>query len=84
MDYRLYYDEDYPDKLKQLLEVSDPKEVIMKAIDYFNDPIIKVYLSTKKIKKYMVLHPNTKTFISFGDLRYEDFTKHKNLEEQHI
>ena len=35
-------------KLSQLLQVSDPKQVILNAQKYFNDPNIKVYLSPKK------------------------------------
>jgi hypothetical protein len=30
----LHYYEDYEEKLKQLLEVSNPKEVVMKAIEF--------------------------------------------------
>jgi hypothetical protein len=78
MAYRLYYDEDHEDRLKQLLEVSNPRQVIIKAIDYFKDPNIKVHLSTKKNKKYMILNHNTNKYISFGDIRYEDYTKHKD------
>jgi hypothetical protein len=38
---------------------------------------IPIYLSNKKDKKYMVENPEGK-FISFGQLGFEDFTKHKN------
>ena len=64
-EYRLYYDEDFSYKLPQLLEISNPREVIKKAIEYFKDPNIKVYLSTKKDKKYLVLNPDTKKNGSF-------------------
>jgi len=82
MGYRLYYDEDYQDKLNQLLEVSNPREVIIKAIEYFKDPNIKVYLSTKKNKKYSLIDPTTEKMVHFGDIRFEDFTKHKNEEKK--
>ena len=82
MAYRLYYDEDHEDKLKQLLEVSNPREVIIKAIEYFKDPNIKVHLSTKKNKKYMILNPKTNKYISFGDINFEDYTKHKDEERR--
>ena len=72
MAYRLYYDEDYQDKLNQLLEVSNPREVIIKAIEYFKDPNIKVHLSTKKNKKYMIINPNNGKMVHFGDINYED------------
>jgi hypothetical protein len=82
MAYRLYYDEDHQDKLNQLLEVSNPREVIIKAIEYFKDPNIKVYLSTKKNKKYSLIDPTTEKMVHFGDIRFEDFTKHKNEEKK--
>ncbi len=82
MGHRLYYDEDYEDKIQQLLEVSNPKEVIIKAIEYFKDPNIKVHLSTKKNKKYMILNPQKAKMVHFGDIRYEDYTKHKDQERR--
>ena len=82
MAYRLYYDEDYQDKLNQLLEVSNPREVIIKAIEYFKDPNIKVYLSTKKNKKYMIINPNNGKMVHFGDINYQDFTKTKDEERR--
>ena len=37
----------------------------------------KIGLSTKKNKKYMVTTPDGK-IVHFGQIGYEDFTKHKN------
>ena len=51
MSCLLWYDEDdenYKEKLEQLLKISNPKEVIKNAQQYFNNPNIKVYLSKKK------------------------------------
>ena len=82
MSVLLWYDEDdenYKDKLEQLLKVSNPKEVIKKAQHYFNNPDIKVYLSNRKNKKYAIYDPNNKKLIHFGQMGYEDYTKHKNL-----
>lgn len=42
----------------------------------------KVYLSTRKDKKYMVESPEGK-MIHFGQLPYEDFTKHKDPVRRH-
>ena len=81
MSYLLWYDEDdenFKDKLEQLLKVSNPKEVIKKAQYYFNNPDIKVYLSNRKNKKYAIYDPNNKKMIHFGHLDYEDYTMHKN------
>jgi hypothetical protein len=37
--------------------------------------------STRKNKKYMILNDDNK-YIHFGDNRYEDFTKHNDLERR--
>ena len=34
--------------------------------------------STRKNKKYMILNDNNK-YVHFGDSRYQDFTKHQDL-----
>lgn len=87
MSYLLWYDEDdenYKDKLEQLLKVSNPKEVIKKAQQYFNNPDIKVYLSNKKNKKYAIYDPNNKKLVHFGRMNppMEDFTMHKNAKRR--
>jgi hypothetical protein len=41
----------------------------------------QLFLSTKKDKKYMVLDPNDK-LVHFGQMGYEDFTKHKDLKRR--
>jgi len=82
MSCLLWYDEDdNKDKIEQLLKVSNPKEVIKKAQQYFNDPDIKVYLSNKKTKKYAIYDKINKKLVHFGqmDPPMEDFTYHKNL-----
>ena len=66
----------YDDKFKELLKVSDPKEVDKRAMKIFNK---EVYLSTRKNKKYMIKDDNNR-FQHFGDIRYEDATYHKNPE----
>jgi len=81
MSYLLWYDEEdenYKDKLEQLLKVSNPKEVIKKAQQYFNNPDIKVYLSNRKNKKYAIYDPNIKKLVHFGQMGYMDYTMHKD------
>ena len=81
MSFLLWYDEDdenYNTKLEQLLKVSNPKEVIKKAQQYFNDPNIKVYLSSRKNKKYAIYDPINKKLVHFGHLQYQDMTKHND------
>ena len=41
-----------------------------------------VFLSTKPGKKYMTVDLNTNKWVHFGDLGYEDFTKHKDQERR--
>jgi Family of unknown function (DUF5754) len=78
---RLWYDEDQEnvnEKIKQLLRISNPKKVIENAQQYFNDPNIKVYLSTRKKSKYAIYDPINKKLVHFGqfDPPMEDYTKH--------
>ena len=60
-------------KYDDLLNVSNPNEVFQHATDlgFYID------LSTRKNKKYMIQRPDGK-WIHFGDLRYEDYTYHKD------
>ena len=68
------------EKLIQLLKVSDPRIVIDNLKKYLiNNNIkddIRLYISYKKNKKYMI-NVNGKS-IHFGNIHYEDFTKHNN------
>ena len=68
------------DKIKQdeLLNVSNPIRVIMNARKYFNDPDIKVYLSTRKKSKYAIYNPEKNKYIHFGHMDFEDYTHSLN------
>ena len=55
---------------------SNPTEVCRRAKNYLGKTV-KIGLSTKKEKKYMVRTPDGK-IVHFGQMGYEDFTKHKN------
>ena len=52
---------------------SNPSIVMKKAKELHLNPI---QLSSRKDKKYMVLDPNTNKMIHFGQMGYEDYTKH--------
>ena len=56
-------------------QFSNPKKVYEKAKQYLGKDVI-IKLSDKPQKKYMVLNPNTNKWIYFGQMGYEDFTKH--------
>lgn len=58
---------------------SNPAEVQRKAKQYLGKNS-DIYLSSRKDKKYMVLHNNK--WIHFGAMGYEDFTKHKDKERR--
>ena len=60
-----------------IYQYSNPKLVYQKAKQYLgNDVIIKI--SDKPAKKYMILNPYTGKLVYFGQMGYEDFTKHKD------
>jgi hypothetical protein len=59
---------------------NDPKKSQQLASKYFGETI---YRSTRKNKKYMIQPPNSKRWVHFGQIPYEDFTKHKNKTRRH-
>jgi DNA modification methylase len=59
-----------------IYKYSNPPEVYRLASKYLGKKA-KIFLSTKKNKKYMVRTPEGK-IVHFGQMGYEDFTKHKN------
>jgi hypothetical protein len=61
---------------KQIRLYSNPTEVYRRASKYLGKTA-KIRLSTKKDKKYMVTTPDGK-IVHFGQMGYEDFTKHKD------
>ena len=66
------------DKNKEIdiLKYSNPNKAWDNAIKYLKKNIV-MGLSTKKTKKYMVQRPDGK-WIHFGEIGFEDFTKHKD------
>lgn len=74
--------EDEEKKLYQLLKVSNPKKVLENARLYFNDPNIKLYVSSHKNSKYAIYDPINKKMVNFGHINYEDYTKHQDKTRQ--
>lgn len=62
---------------KGIEDYSNPTEVYKRAKKYLGKDVA-LELSNKKDKKYMVYNPNTKKWVHFGQMGYEDFTKHKD------
>jgi hypothetical protein len=69
-------------KSKDILEYSNPREVFKKAKEYLGDNV-DIELSNNPKKKYMVLNPQTNKWIHFGQMGFQDFTKHKNPVRRH-
>lgn len=67
-------------KNHEIWKWSDPIQVHKMASKYLGKNV-PIYVSIKKDKKYMVQDPNGK-WVHFGQLGYEDFTKHHNEERR--
>ena len=65
-------------KNSRIWKVSNPILSQKNTYKYLGDDVI-LYISDKKNKKYMVYDPNNDKMVHFGDIRYDDFTKHKNV-----
>lgn len=69
--------EELREKYKKLILVSDFRKAQENAEEFLGkDALLR--LSHTKNKKYDVLNPATGKYVSFGDMRYEDYTKHKD------
>ena len=78
----LYYDIEQEGKLNELLKISNPKEVQKKLNEYIGKDT-KLYISSRKNKKYMIIDPtNDNKFIHWGQMGFEDFTYHNNLDRK--
>jgi hypothetical protein len=64
-----------------LNEYSNSKIAKKNAVKYLGKNVV-LKPSTKKDKKFMVLNPDTNKFIHFGQLGFEDFTKHQDTKRQ--
>jgi len=62
---------------KDILNYSNPTTVFRRGKKYLGKTA-KLGLSTRREKKYMVHTPEGRT-VHFGQMGYEDLTKHKNM-----
>lgn len=67
--------------MNDLETYSNPLVAQKKAMEYLGKEA-QLYRSTKADKKYMVFDPNNQVWVHFGQLGYEDFTKHQNQERR--
>ena len=61
---------------------SNPKKSQKLAYKYFGKDAI-IYRSSRKNKKYMIRSDGDGHWVHFGQIPYEDFTKHKNTQRRH-
>ncbi len=64
-------------KFEELKDFSDPVKVYNKAKEMYGDDI-DFDVSNRKNKKYKILNPETNNWVHFGQMNYEDYTKHKD------
>lgn len=68
-------------KYKELIKVSTPQIVYKKAKEIYG-PNVDIDISPLKNKKYRILDSIKNKYVDFGDIRYQDFTKHKEEERR--
>jgi hypothetical protein len=62
---------------KKLLKYSNPRQAQKMAYKYLGKTA-KLYPATKTEKKYSIYDPKNDKWINFGQIGYEDYTKHKD------
>lgn len=74
----LYYNENQEGKLNELLKISNPK-IVQKKLNEYIGKDTKLYISSRKNSKYMIIDPNNK-WTHFGSFNppMEDFTYHND------
>ena len=65
-------------KNDSIWKYSNPITSQNKSNHYLGKKRGKLYRSTNKNKKYMIYDDIQHKFVSFGQMKYEDFTKHKS------
>jgi hypothetical protein len=63
---------------KKLLKYSNPRIAQKMAYRYLGKTA-KLYPSDHPEKKYMIFDPTHNKWVHFGQIGYEDYTRHKNL-----
>jgi hypothetical protein len=70
-------------KYKELKKWSNPEEAQKKAKAIYG-AIGILGVSPVKDKKYRIYNPIKKKYVDFGQMGYEDFTKHKNKKRREL
>jgi hypothetical protein len=66
---------------KRIFLYSNPKKAQQRAYHYLGKTA-KLYPSHRPEKKYEIFDPKHKTCVYFGQMGYEDFTKHKDTKRR--
>ena len=66
-----------------LWKYSNPITAQNKSYKYLGKKRGRLYRSTNKNKKYMIYDDIHNHYVSFGQMKYEDFTKHKSRKRRH-
>lgn len=74
---KIIYSKNIP-KNDRIWKFSDPNVSQMRSFKYLGKKRGKIYRSTNKNKKYMIYDDIRHKYVSFGQMEYEDYTKHKN------
>jgi hypothetical protein len=61
----------------RLYQYSNPRQAQKMAYKYLGKTA-RLYPATRTGKKYRVFDKRNKTWVNFGQLGYEDYTKHRN------
>lgn len=64
-------------------DYTNPTKVFQNAKRILGNDV-NIKLSTRKDKKYMVLNPNINKWIHFGQIGYQDYTKHQDNKRRQL
>lgn len=68
-----------PRYTKRLKKYSDPKKAQQMAYKYLGkNKTAKIYPSNNRNKKYCIYDPKLKKWVNFGQMGYEDYTRHRD------
>lgn len=68
-------------KYKLLKQYSDIGKVAQNAKGLYKQ-FGNIFISTRPNKKFMIKNPKTGKWVHFGQMNFEDFTKHKDQERR--
>ena len=64
-------------------DYTNPNKVFQNAKRIYGNNV-QIKLSTRKDKKYVLLNPDTNTWVHFGQKGYQDYTKHQDNKRRQL